>query len=280
MTILDTPDNQRGVFGPQLFCGTVTTSAHEDVALPPNTESLILVGPAFLVTQITVQGLTTLANLPVIGAVHNPLAVTTCIAFVPVSPAADPIVRVTGGSGLGTTLSIVADAGVRTITDGSIAQVLSLAPASGIPAALVTQDGWDGAGPRMLRVNTQGMPYTVPSAPSEAASDHPLNEVNVNSVTGITSTTTILNAPGAGKRYRIYGVAISVFGTPSVSGVVSVDDAVAITFTPRIELGQVLYIPMPLSGVVAATNAIIRANVAGTLASGADVTVFFTVETV
>lgn len=109
----------------------------------------------------------------------------------------------------------------------------------------------DGTDIRARRGNAQGLGYSIPSAPSEATGDHPLNEIlqagNLFSASGA-----ILGAAGAGKRYRIFLAAMS-----GLSGAVQgyIDDSISGAPIAFVVNASTTIVPIPLSGLALPTNA-------------------------
>lgn len=93
-------------------------------------------------------------------------------------------------------------------------QVLDLAVAATgavAPADAVQIGGTDTLHLQALRMNRQGLPYVIPSAPSIVTGDHPPNELLVASGS-FAANTVLLAAPGAGKRYRIFAANLAAIG--------------------------------------------------------------------
>lgn len=85
------------------------------------------------------------------------------------------------------------------VLDLTVQQVGSPAPADAIQVG-----GTDTLEIRALRMNRQGLPYTIPSAPSTVAGDHPPNELL--SAAGTFAANGIFLPVVLGKRYRIFSV--------------------------------------------------------------------------
>jgi hypothetical protein len=107
-----------------------------------------------------------------------------------------------------------------------------------------------------LFVDTQGIPYAIPSAPSTAAGDHPPNELLVlpfiNAGSGV-----VLAAPGAGKRYRIFGGNIVSQDASAASSIVAVFGGVNGYLATCRSAADSVPFTVPLSGIPTDTNSAI-----------------------
>ena len=123
--------------------------------------------------------------------------------------------------------------------------------------------------------NSLGVQYVIPAVPGVTAGDHPPNEVKYTAA-GFTATGNILNAPGAGQRYRLF--AINAMTTSStLEGLVQ--DVVANVSLGVFGPNSPCNITLPGQGVPVTTNSAIEFFLqAG--AGKADVVLYYTQETV
>ena len=123
--------------------------------------------------------------------------------------------------------------------------------------------------------NSLGVQYVVPTVPNVAAGDHPPNEVSLTALTfNSTTNAQILAAPGAGKRYRVFG--ISLFAT---SNWCYVNDNTGVAITGVSSGGTANWLA-PGQGVPLATNSALAVGGAGAGGTTGIVTVQYTTETI
>jgi hypothetical protein len=135
-----------------------------------------------------------------------------------------------------------------------------------------------------LLINAQGEQYVIPSAPSTASGDHPPNELQVAPFNGVTTNAFVLNAPGLGKRYRIFGGdMVDISGSFIYAFLYAVFNGVSTVIGGLWSSGSGqltgMQLIVPLSGLAA------DANTAVTIGTGANATklygaVYYTLETV
>jgi hypothetical protein len=187
-----TPDNQRGVFSPQLLIGSFGTGhATETVTMPANTESLLIINNQGTALE-SVVGTTSGYSYP-----FFPGAGSAELYVVEVSPVVDPEVTITWFGAPGAQWYVIADAGVRVVNDA----VLAAASASsdiavaGIPtqdvlvAGLYHSGGTYGVYP--VAVDATG--HLVPLGPTLSAD--------------MSTSKTVLTAPSSGA-YYLFGIDI------------------------------------------------------------------------
>lgn len=154
------------------------------------------------------------------------------------------------------------------------------APGGLKPSFAIQVGGNDGTDLRVILTNKQGAPYAIPSAPGEASGDRPPNEL-LWANNGITAgTITIIPAPGAGKRLRLFY--FSPFGSTSTATyfVTAIDPTGTNQFFVVQESQPGVTLPacvLPLTGFICNTNTGVTFTV---LAGTASVTIGYTVETV
>lgn len=193
---IDTPDYQRGIVNPQqaLSVGHAGTGV-ADVAIPPNCEALIvvLVNPA-AGDSVAVTGDTTGFSYPGIASFTNKAYQSSRTWFFDVTNTLDAACTVHVVAANGGAWAVYADAGVHIV--GDVARY----------------------------TNHNGSQYVVPTVPNVEAGDHPPNEIRWVSAL-MAASGTVLSAPGAGQRYRVFEAfcfpnATSVFGylMDSISG--------------------------------------------------------------
>ncbi len=209
MTQADTPDYQRGVVSAQKLLATVpNTDTSVTVGVPPNAETIVVLAPGSLnPSDFTCKGATTGLDYP--PTPYGPSvtgADTTSIVF-DVSAAVDDQVTITYGFPAAFVWYVYSDSGVHVTTSPYLArtqnQTGNPAPVDALQVA-----GTDGTDLRALRVDTQGQPFTIGAVPGTATGDHPPAEISVTAAL-LTAAGTIVGAPGAGKRIRVYSMQMS-----------------------------------------------------------------------
>lgn len=206
----DTPDWQSGVYSPQQLLGAFPGSAAtEVVTIPPNTESLIIVGvPTSATTSPTVVGVTSSLDY-LVSQVPTPAG--TGISPVFLASALEPIdsqVTIHWPGGVTGEWYVVADAGIRQILDLTLANILATAGDAATQLGLIVM-GTDGTLARRLLTNQQGKLQVVSTVPDIATGDHPTNELLAVQVINVATGTVVVAAPGAGKRLRVFDVLLS-----------------------------------------------------------------------
>lgn len=243
----DTPDYQRGIVSAQKQLAFLDqTSDVVTVGVPPNAETLVVATPTnSLLSTPVCSGLTTALNYPAVrvggflgalGAIHW---------MFDISSALDAQVQIKWAGANLEQWWVYADSGVR----------LTVNP---------TQTS-----------NQLGQQYVIPTVPSTATFDHPPNELQAVSASG-SSGFTLLAAPGAGKRYRVFTAALSCSGAAIDA---AIWDASNDTQLLHITGPGNPTITFPLTGVPLGTNASIGVPIfaaAGTL----NAMVTYTTETV
>lgn len=209
---VDAPDGQNAVVSSQTLLGTFPNSSLvETVALPPNTETLLLFSVAGINMNVaSVVGVTTgnaysFSQLPTQSGY-----VQSGIYVVSVSPAADGSVVITWtGSGLGDWY-VVADAGIRQVFDQAIAGALGAAGA-GAPLSAVVVAGLASGDVAPLSVD--GFGHIIPIVPNATVV-----------VTLGASFGAVLNALGAGQHYYLFGYDVDATVAGKVRLIDSVND--------------------------------------------------------
>lgn len=173
---IDTPDNQRGVVSAQLKLATVaggTTTA--TVTVPPNTETLIVIGdPPGVGALASCRGVTT--GIYYLGTtISNPtLASADVITFFDVTSVIDQQVTIAWDTAPASTWYVYSDAGVHLAVDPS------------------------------KRSTHAGVQFVVPVPPGFLSTDHPAPEIIYQADWGKASGTVILPTLSGGTRYRIF----------------------------------------------------------------------------
>lgn len=203
-----------GLAFPQSLIGSFVV-ASATLVLPTNAETLWL-----FTTDVSPQGI-----LSIVGTTtgkyypFSPMPLRrfggqgcgpNAIFVAAISPAADPSVTVTWTGAC--QWYAIADGATRQIVDQTLQDIVALGGSATFYQGLEVF-GTDGTNDQQLRVNQQGTLYAIPSAPSTAGSDHPPNELQIISFFNLTTTTTIISAPGTGKRIRIFAAWISNVGS-------------------------------------------------------------------
>lgn len=198
--VQDTPDNQRGVVQPQVLLEVFLHPAGGGVVnLPPNCESLLLIGGGVFITSVI--GTTSGRSYPIIQS-SEALGAGGGFAICMVSPAADPAVTISFAT-TSTNLYVVADAGVRVVAD-MILQAMTIAALGGgiAPSAALMVGGID--------VNGDGWPLQVEAGVLEVIQVG----ANVHAHGSTANGVPFLGAPATGKANRISKVVVSVAGVP------------------------------------------------------------------
>jgi len=215
MSLVDTPDWQRGVVSPQKLIGTFTAlQTSGTVNLPPNCESIVVVGLGIgWLNFSSCIGTTTGVTYPASWMNGDSLAISTFVV-VSVSPALDPAVTITLTAAPAGGWKVVADAAIRQVIDlaTSLAIGIELVAA---PLGRVIVAGTTAAGiVRAIRMSLTSEQYVIATAPGTGTGDHPPTELQIVSAQGVGAGGTILVAPGAGLRYRVFFIQmVQYFGT-------------------------------------------------------------------
>jgi len=263
MSLVDTPDWQRGVVSPQKLIGTFTAlQTSGTVNLPPNCESIVVVGLGIgWLNFSSCIGTTTGVTYPASWMNGDSLAISTFVV-VSVSPALDPAVTIT--------LTAAPAGGWKVVADAAIRQVIDLATSLAIGTELVAAPlgrvivaGTTAAGiVRAIRMSLTSEQYVIATAPGTGTGDHPPTELLAAS---INSGSTLLAAPGGGLRYRIFAVIIA---TTNVNGIGS------FAYVAATKTGATVYLgfaaasppsasPIPLSGLALDANTAVTVGIVG-----------------
>lgn len=180
MTIIDTPDYQRGTVNAQAVLaepapGVVSVT----VGIPPNAETLIVGSAAFdAAANASVMGLTTGINYAGVKVASSGGVLSSSQFFFDVSAALDAEVEVEFSIGPPAAWYVYSDAGVHVVADASIT------------------------------TDSRGIQAVTSVIPGPAFADHPATEMlAANAAT--TTTAAIIAAPGLGFRIRVFTLAIS-----------------------------------------------------------------------
>ena len=173
---IGTPDFTRGVVSAQKLLATTSAgTSTATVGIPPNAETLVVAVPLPPIGPKAVcQGTTTGFDYPGLSVPSQYSTPSHAIFLFDISAAVDAEATVTLQFSPSRTWYVFSDQGVRITADAS------------------------------KLTSRLGQQHITPGAPSTLAGDHPPVELQSISFFGITATTTILAAPGAGQRYRIF----------------------------------------------------------------------------
>jgi hypothetical protein len=190
---------------PQTLIGTFTAlQTSGTVNLPPNCESIVVVGLGIgWLNFSSCIGTTTGVTYPASWMNGDSLAISTFVV-VSVSPALDPAVTITLTAAPAGGWKVVADAAIRQVIDlaTSLAIGIELVAA---PLGRVIVAGTTAAGiVRAIRMSLTSEQYVIATAPGTGTGDHPPTELQIVSAQGVGAGGTILVAPGAGLRYRVF----------------------------------------------------------------------------
>lgn len=218
MTLLDTPDYQRGIVSAQKLLATVTGGADTvTVTVPPNAETLIAIIPsAVYLTAYSCTGVTSGAEYPGVRLPPVKGGGSFSYVFFDISSAVDSQVDVYQGGGTASDWYVYVDAGVHITTDATIAQASEQGGESS-PLIVIQVGGTDGTDLRAIRTDTNGQQFTVPVPPGTATGDHPPVELSTAYVYNGTGGNVLITAPGAGKRIRLFFVQLIAATSGSVA---------------------------------------------------------------
>ena len=222
---VDTPDYQRGVVSAQALLATVASGTRVvTVGVPPNCETLVIVAGFLPVAEFpTVTGVTTGVDYPVQGLRSWNGPVYPSMFAVDVSDVVDPQFEIIWGTAPTGTWYVYSDAGVHSVTD--------------------TSNNRD----------IRGSLFTVPLVPYGYPGSHPPWEMEVISFS-VAASGTLLAAPGANVRYRIFGGSLSA-STAGLLG--SLYDEVAVASFVTVAGPGNTPICLPSQGYPITTNAAI-----------------------
>lgn len=175
--IVDTPDYQRGVVSAQILLAKalIPTPLFPLIQIPPNAETLILAADGADPTIPEVIGQETGIAYAGVKAQSQFQLDNSSVWFYDISSVLDVEIEVVFNTPAITNWYAYTDSAARTIVDVSKTS------------------------------NQQGVQYVIPTIPATDANDHPPNELLVKNIT-LAASGTILAAPGAGKRYRVFSV--------------------------------------------------------------------------
>ena len=185
-----------------------------------------------------------------------------------------------GGSDGANLRALLTDATGKLLTLDQNLKLAIAALAAAIPADAVQVGGSDGVNLRAMRVNQTGVPYSIPTVPNTAAGDRPPLELQWATAAVTAMTSTVVAAPGAGKRLRLFYIE-TWSQTSNATYALAVTDTAgnAINFGVSVSPAGATPPPsaLPLTGFLCGTNTAVSLIVtAGTGAA----TVGYTIETV
>jgi hypothetical protein len=243
------------------------------VAVPSGAQSLVLLDPSGNGTVPSVTGATSGNGYVVLQPTTN-----TSRWYVPVDAAIDTSVTVTWLAAPSTTWYVIASIAPGPLVYLGAQQGNATSIGSG--ADCVLEGGLDQSFVQRARlIDTLRRPAVVLQAPSSATGDHPAVELQTAKLTAQTAAGTLIAAPGAGKRLRLFEAGIACVGGTGVAGLNWTDwnaNAGAIRAMGGFFLGGSR--TFPLSGVALSTNTAVTIAVGGTVTYDAFAT--YSVETV
>jgi hypothetical protein len=153
---------------------------------------------------------------------------------------------------------------------------------SGTPSKAALMGVTDGTDLRGSLGNQQGQSYVMDAAPNTATGDHPPNELSYTTLGQVTTVTSLVGAPGSGKRLRIFSVTITGSANAGATSAAVVQDITSgILLTPYCYEGQGFTVPYPKTGIPMVANHGLQVNILGSVAAGGyGATVVYTTETV
>lgn len=216
MGIPDSPDYQQlGAGAQQLFGPFAFNDLSQAITLPANCFSLMVIAPSASGTQFpSCTGNTTGADYPMFQIPNRTLTGGDATWIAMILPELDQSVQITWtGGNLPGHWWVVADYGPRMIYDLATAQLSQLVGNAGFGLRTVPYV-YQGGNLHEVVGTSGGVPYGVPSAPATDTGDRPPTELTYF-FNEVTSTGTIIAAPGAGKRLRVFFAKVSavVFGS-------------------------------------------------------------------
>lgn len=214
---VDTPDYQRGVVAAQKLLATVPAGTDlVTVGVPPNTETLVVVGgdPTSMATAMCFD---TANGMQYVGRrVQSPgLDPVNFTWFFDVSAAVSQQASVALGGEPTAAWTVYSDTGTHIVVDVGRATDIS------------------------------GAQYVVPTAPSRFSGDHPPVELLAASSI-FTGNTSFIAAPAAGERLRLFHLSAGIYGG---SGACNIVESVTGTVVAWVGGGAPLDLPFTPSGL-------------------------------
>jgi hypothetical protein len=247
LVAVDTPDYQRGVVNPQLLLANVAAgTASVTVQIPPNAETLIVTAADMADGgTIFVQGTGSLYKYTGVRLPSQPHMTAAVSWYFDISQAVDDEVLVQFTDAPGTGWFVYADSGTHLVGDASSLK------------------------------NTLGQAYVIASIPSGTAADHPPTEMQKAAlIFNSTTNTTVLAAPGAGLRIRLFNISMFAAGNWAY-----VNDNTGVAITGVSNGGTCNWQSHP-QGLPLATNSVLAIGGAGAAGTTGIITVQYTVEAV
>lgn len=273
---IDTPDWQFGVVSPQQLLAN-SSSSPVTITLPANVESLLIRAEfSSAPADPLVIGVTSGLRFPVFSYNNNGFANPQFYA-VPMLPPSDSQVTISWTTSPVPSWQAIGDSGVRVIADATLSSIIGVTMASSATLGGLQTFGHDSL--NLLRgflTSEEGVQFVTPSPPGTFSGDHPPTERSFAVAARVGGTTTIVAAPGAGKRIRLYEVGVQT--EPGSSAAIIVNDTVS-NFSMECNAGQAFTHNFHDAGVPCNTNKLVQVQLlAGTgIFSGS---VLYTVETV
>lgn len=244
---IDTPDYQRGVVSAQKLVGVIPAGLTTvTVGVPPNAESLVVaMNQSDSSLFIDAHGVTTGYNYPGAQLWLTVTAEGGSGWVFDTSAQVDEQVEINLSSAATDPMYVYADAGVHVVADMS------------------------------KRMNMAGQQYVIPSLPSVLSGDHPFTELSLISPT-LAANGTVLAAPGAGQRYRVFSAQMSAATAGLSGGLVDNVGAKVLLFCAGVGNSVT---SIPAQGYPMAANSPLTYSLA-TGAGGMQITVYYTTETI
>lgn len=259
MTNVDTPDHQQGLVNAQKLLATIPrTERTVSVAPPPNTETLVVIVEATLGQNITleVRGNQTGVVYPPAPYLYETGGKSWQIAWIDVTSVLDREVSVGLSDFPSGSWYVYSDAGVHTIIDAVLSRAVG-ATFGPLPSSAVQVAGSDGVNLRPLSLDQYGKQWVRQLAPGTKRADHPEPELQWVS-TIATANGTVLAAPGAGQRRRVFTAQLASLKSGSTGNLYDAVAIKTICFGPADGGTTIAFLP---SGLALSTNAGISVNV-------------------
>jgi hypothetical protein len=255
----DTPDWQVGVVTAQQGQWPIPSGTDAEVNIAANTETMVIVAmvadPAALPTIVGNQT----------GYTYSPQVLSYAVSggymvwlYVDVSSILEIDIKVTWGTATIGDWGYFLDNATHIEFDPNIAAAWALIgmdiPTAGI-GAIINAHGEAG----LILASGDGTPYTIPVAPQLDSGDHPPTEILMATLVATAVNADVLPAPGAGMRYRIFGVKMWLeTNTTGVEAIVvgtNADGTVYFTYTICDTISVLVDTTMlPLSGTAMSAN--------------------------
>lgn len=213
MSNVDTPDYQRGSVSAQIIAGSAAAGSHTVTAkVPPNAETLVVMAFNATLEMFALALGTTSGQLYPVATVPTPNGGGFFMTFYcDCSSVVDGEMEIELNPAPTEPWFVYADAGVHLTYDQLLGQ---LTAGSGVefPVKALMVGGSNGVGLEPFKTNNKGQQYVIPTVPATDAGDHPVTELLAESFHTEANEETVIAAPGAGLRLRVFAGQLSLSG--------------------------------------------------------------------